>query len=85
VAYACNYLHQAALGLQHAHESGMVHRDIKPGNFMLSSQGGRAQIKVFDFGLAQVIREEPTDGALTHEGQMLGTPDFIAPEYHRTN
>ena len=80
VAYACNYVHQAALGLQHAHESGMVHRDIKPGNLMLSSQGGRALIKVLDFGLAKVIREGPTDGALTHEGQMLGTPDFIAPE-----
>jgi serine/threonine protein kinase len=80
VTYACNYVHQAALGLQHAHERGMVHRDIKPGNLMLSSQGGRALIKVLDFGLAKVIREGPTDGALTHEGQMLGTPDFIAPE-----
>jgi serine/threonine protein kinase/formylglycine-generating enzyme required for sulfatase activity len=80
VASACNYLHQAALGLQHAHESGMVHRDIKPGNLMLSSQGGRALIKLLDFGLAKVIREGPTDGALTHEGQMLGTPDYIAPE-----
>ena len=80
VAHACNYVHQAALGLQHAHESGMVHRDIKPGNLMLSRQGGRALVKVLDFGLAKVIREGPTDGALTHEGQMLGTPDFIAPE-----
>jgi serine/threonine protein kinase len=35
---------------------------------------------VLDFGLAKVICEEPTDGPLTHEGQMLGTPDFIAPE-----
>ena len=80
VANACNYLHQAALGLQHAHESGMVHRDIKPSNLMLSRQGGRALVKVLDFGLAKVIREGPTDGTLTHEGQMLGTPDFIAPE-----
>ena len=80
VANACNYLYQAALGLQHAHESGMVHRDIKPSNLMLSRQGGRALVKVLDFGLAKVIREGPTDGTLTHEGQMLGTPDFIAPE-----
>ena len=42
VANACNYLHQAALGLQHAHENGMVHRDIKPGNLMLTRQGSRA-------------------------------------------
>jgi hypothetical protein len=58
----------------------MVHRDIKPGNLMLTRQGNRAVIKVLDFGLAKVSREVPADGALTHEGQMLGTPDFIAPE-----
>ena len=38
VANACNYVHQAALGLQHAHEHGMVHRDIKPSNLMLASK-----------------------------------------------
>ena len=80
VANASNYVHQAALGLQHAHEHGMVHRDIKPGNLMLARQGNRAIVKVLDFGLAKVSREVPADGALTHEGQMLGTPDFIAPE-----
>ena len=80
VANACNYVHQAALGLQHAHEHGMVHRDIKPGNLMLAPQGYRAVIKVLDFGLAKVSREVPADGTLTYEGQMLGTPDFIAPE-----
>ena len=39
VAHACNYVHQAALGLQHAHEHGMVHRDIKPANLMLAREG----------------------------------------------
>ena len=80
VANASNYVHQAALGLQHAHEHGMVHRDIKPGNLMLTRQGNRAVVKVLDFGLAKVSREVPADRALTSEGQMLGTPDFIAPE-----
>jgi len=80
VANACNYVHQAALGLQHAHEHGMVHRDIKPSNLMLTRQGNRALIKVLDFGLAKVQREGAVDGGLTHEGQMLGTPDYIAPE-----
>jgi len=80
VAKASNYVHQAALGLQHAHEHGMVHRDIKPGNLMLAPQGYRAVIKVLDFGLAKVSREVPADRTLTYEGQMLGTPDFIAPE-----
>jgi formylglycine-generating enzyme required for sulfatase activity/serine/threonine protein kinase len=83
VANACNYVHQAALGLQHAHEHGMVHRDIKPSNLMLARQGSRAVIKVLDFGLAKLRSEGPTDGTLTHEGQMLGTPDFIAPEQIR--
>ena len=80
VSNACNYVHQTALGLQHAHEMGMVHRDIKPSNLMLASQGNRAVIKVLDFGLAKVKSEGAVDGGLTHEGQMLGTPHFIAPE-----
>ena len=94
VANACNYVHQAALGMQHAHEEGMVHRDIKPGNLMLSYKGNRAVIKVLDFGLAKASTEQHVSdlyqddsadqgdwvGSLTRTGQMLGTPDFIAPE-----
>jgi len=80
VANACNYAHQAALGLAHAHELGVVHRDIKPRNLMLARQGSRAVIKVLDFGLAKVKSEGAVDGGLTHEGQILGTPDYIAPE-----
>jgi serine/threonine protein kinase len=83
VAHACNYVHQAALGLQHAHDHGMVHRGIKPSNLMLAREGSRAVIKVLDFGLAKVKSEGPTDGTLTQDGQMLGTPDFIAPEQIR--
>jgi serine/threonine protein kinase len=83
VAHACNYVHQAALGLQHAHEHGMVHRDIKPSNLMLSRQGKRPVMKVLDFGLAKVRSEGQTDSGLTREGQMLGTPDYIAPEQIR--
>ena len=80
VTHACSFVHQAALGLQHAHEQGLVHRDIKPGNLMLSRNGDKAAVKVLDFGLAKVTREERVDGGLTSEGQALGTPDFIAPE-----
>jgi len=80
VAHACNYIHQAALGLEHAHEQGMVHRDIKPSNLMLSRHGNRAMIKVLDFGLAKVKSEGMVEGGLTHEGQMLGTPEYVAPE-----
>ena len=80
VAHACNFVAQAALGLQHAHEEGLVHRDIKPANLMLSRKGVKATVKVLDFGLAKVAREEKVDGGLTSQGQSLGTPDFIAPE-----
>jgi hypothetical protein len=80
VAHACNFVYQAALGLQHAHEEGLVHRDIKPANLMLARKGERPVIKILDFGLAKAAREEKVDAGLTMEGQALGTPDYIAPE-----
>jgi serine/threonine protein kinase len=62
VAQACDYIHQASLGLQHAFERGMVHRDIKPQNLMLTPGG---QVKVLDFGLARFALEQaPTGGLL---------------------
>ena len=83
IAHACYFIHQAALGLQHAHERGMVHRDIKPANLILARDGKKAILKVLDFGLAKVTSEGKTDSNLTREGQMLGTPDYIAPEQIR--
>ncbi len=80
VPHACNFTYQAALGLQYAHEKGMVHRDIKPSNLILARHGKKPVVKVLDFGLAKATREGPVDKGLTHEGQMLGTPDYIAPE-----
>jgi serine/threonine protein kinase len=80
IADARNYVYQAALGLQHAHEKGMVHRDIKPANLMVSPIGGGATIKILDFGLAKLTLDPKSPPALTSEGQALGTPDFIAPE-----
>ena len=83
IAHACNFIYQAALGLQHAHERGMVHRDIKPANLILARDGKKAVVKVLDFGLAKVSSEGQTDSGLTREGQMLGTPDYISPEQIR--
>jgi eukaryotic-like serine/threonine-protein kinase len=75
-ALACDYVRQAALGLQHAHERGLVHRDIKPSNLMLTAGG---QVKVLDFGLALLVSENAA-GDLTDTGVVMGTADYIAPE-----
>ena len=80
VPHACFYVQQAAYGLQHAFEKQMVHRDIKPQNLILAREGKKHVVKVLDFGLAKVMREKSEDTGLTGEGQMLGTPDYIAPE-----
>ncbi len=61
----------------------MVHRDIKPANLMLTREGKKPIVKVLDFGLAKVTSEGQSDSGLTREGQMVGTPDFIAPEQIR--
>jgi serine/threonine protein kinase len=80
VAQACDYIQQAALGLQHAFEKEMVHRDIKPQNLILAREGHRHVVKVLDFGLAKVTRGKSEDTDLTREGAILGTPDYVAPE-----
>jgi serine/threonine protein kinase len=77
VADACRYVHQAALGLQHAFERGMAHRDIKPQNLMLTAQG---RVKVLDFGLARVRSERGGSHGMTKTGAFMGTPDYVAPE-----
>ncbi|HTU93820.1 MAG TPA: protein kinase [Gemmataceae bacterium] len=80
IPHACFYVQQAAHGLQHAFDKGMVHRDIKPQNLILAREGKKHIVKVLDFGLAKVMREKSEDTGLTGEGKMLGTPDYIAPE-----
>lgn len=88
---ACHYILQAAHGLQHAYEAGLVHRDIKPANLMVTpspldadsvKSGKIPRVKVLDMGLARVVTEQDVHipGEITREGIFLGTPDYVAPE-----
>lgn len=78
---ACEYVRQAANGLQHALDQGIIHRDIKPHNLLLTQVNGQSVVKVADFGLAKMVQAD--DSALTGSGHALGTPDYIAPEQAR--
>jgi serine/threonine protein kinase len=73
---ACEYLRQTALGLQHALERGMVHRDVKPHNLMLQASPDASApgvVKVLDFGLARFVSEQEHSDASTEHGSLMGS------------
>jgi len=76
---AADYIRQAAVGLQHAHDHGMIHRDIKPTNLLITKDGN---IKILDFGLALLEDDSQSEFSLAmiFGHQCLGTDDYIAPE-----
>ena len=78
-------LRQLCLGLQHAHDAGVLHRDLKPENVMLvpGVQPGRERAVVMDFGLAKESVAGPEVLKLTATGIVLGTPEFMSPEQIR--
>jgi serine/threonine protein kinase len=79
IGQACDCVRQAALGLQHAHEHGLVHRDVKPANLLLTPDG---TVKILDLGLARLRESGEADhsSTLTDTGIAMGTPDYVAPE-----
>jgi len=73
---ACDVAVDVASALGFAHENGVVHRDIKPGNILIGSTG---QIKVADFGIARALGSAVEDG-LTQTGSVMGTATYLSPE-----
>jgi serine/threonine protein kinase len=83
IAEACDYIRQAALGLQYVFENSMVHRDVKPSNLMIVEDRGSKILKILDLGLARFRRgaSGETISTLTDSRTtMMGTVDYMAPE-----
>ncbi len=68
---------QVCDALQYAHDHGVVHRDIKPENVLLDKEG---RVKIADFGVAKLVGRDASDLTLTGAGQIMGTPQYMAPE-----
>ncbi|MGN6135107.1 MAG: serine/threonine protein kinase [Aureliella sp.] len=72
-----DFIAQAARGLQHAHDVGLIHRDVKPANLLVNSQG---KIKLLDLGLALFSDDKHASLTIDYNDKVLGTADYLAPE-----
>ena len=73
--WAAEIARTIAVAVEHAHKCGIIHRDLKPSNILIASDGS---LKVADFGLAKLLREEAGDITIT--SGINGTPSYMAPE-----
>ncbi|MDA0802814.1 MAG: serine/threonine-protein kinase [Planctomycetota bacterium] len=71
---------QVAEAVQHAHSKGLIHRDLKPPNILVTAEGTGHRAKVIDFGIAKVVNSALSGDSATMVGQILGSPDYMAPE-----
>ncbi len=74
-------LQQVCLGVQHAHQKGIIHRDIKPNNVLVQVEEGAPVPKIIDFGIAKATQQRLTEQTIqTQMGLMIGTPGYMSPE-----
>jgi serine/threonine protein kinase/tetratricopeptide (TPR) repeat protein len=72
---------QVCDGVHHAHQKGVIHRDLKPGNILVEEVDGKAVPRVIDFGVAKAVDRPITERDLfTEFGQLVGTPEYMSPE-----
>jgi len=72
---------QVCSGVQHAHQKGVIHRDLTPSNVLVTLQDGKAAAKIIDFGLARATDHRLTEKTVfTERGVILGTPEYMSPE-----
>jgi hypothetical protein len=72
---------QVCQAVQHAHQKGVIHRDLKPNNILVMELDGRVMPKVIDFGVARATAQRLTEKSVfTHLGQIVGTPAYMSPE-----
>ncbi len=72
---------QVCRAVQHAHQKGVIHRDIKPGNVLVETRDGRPFARVIDFGIAKATEARLTERTyFTEHRQMIGTPEYMSPE-----
>jgi eukaryotic-like serine/threonine-protein kinase len=74
---AAEYIRQAADGLAHAHEAGLIHRDVKPANLLVDRKN---VVKILDLGLARFTDEDKASLTVAYDENVLGTADYLAPE-----
>lgn len=75
---------QVCRAVQHAHQKGIIHRDIKPTNVLVAVQDGAPVPKVIDFGVAKATQRRLTEQTLfTEQGQLIGTPGYMSPEHQK--